>query len=275
MKYTAKDVSRIFNINRETLRYYENMNLIFPEVDEQNGYRYYDDWDLNYIGECKRYRSLGFNIREIKEIFQKDDMADFVQKVETKQQFYLEQQKFYQMLAEKNAQYIEILKSIPKHLNSCSVIEMEERYFIPSRKNFDYSCSFEKHSIIHQLMDYFAFIEATVLVKKRDYEEKNESFMWGFSITKDLAETFQLSIDKMVFLKKRQVVYTIIDAGERWNFKYSLFDYMFDYMKDNHLKMDGNIYGNLLTRVTQQKSLHRYIEVYCPVCSIMQNTERA
>lgn len=35
MKYTAKDVSKIMNINRETLRYYEKLDLLSPEIDEK------------------------------------------------------------------------------------------------------------------------------------------------------------------------------------------------------------------------------------------------
>ena len=47
MKYTAKDVCRMLNITRETLRYYEKVGIIHPEIDPVNKYRYYDDWDIN------------------------------------------------------------------------------------------------------------------------------------------------------------------------------------------------------------------------------------
>lgn len=36
MKYTAKDVCKIYHVNRETLRYYERIGLIRPEIDESN-----------------------------------------------------------------------------------------------------------------------------------------------------------------------------------------------------------------------------------------------
>lgn len=141
MKYTAKDVSKIMNINRETLRYYEKLDLLSPEIDEKNGYRYYDDWDLNYIGECKHFRSLGFNIQEIKEIFQNDNLRDFTEKMEEKQQTYLNQLKFYEMLVKKNASDIEKLKNISTSLSFCQITETNQRYFVPNRKNFDFSCS--------------------------------------------------------------------------------------------------------------------------------------
>ena len=65
MKYTAKDVCRMLNITRETLRYYEKVGIIHPEIDPVNKYRYYDDWDINYIYECKKYQSLGFSVKEV------------------------------------------------------------------------------------------------------------------------------------------------------------------------------------------------------------------
>ena len=49
MRYTQKDVCRAFDIKRDTLRHYERLGIIEPEVDPSNGYRYYDDWQINLL----------------------------------------------------------------------------------------------------------------------------------------------------------------------------------------------------------------------------------
>lgn len=45
MKYTIGQLSRQIGIGREAIRYYENLGLIVPKRDEENGYRYYHDID--------------------------------------------------------------------------------------------------------------------------------------------------------------------------------------------------------------------------------------
>lgn len=267
MKYTAKDVSKIMNINRETLRYYEKLDLLSPEIDEKNGYRYYDDWDLNYIGECKHFRSLGFNIQEIKEIFQNDNLRDFTEKMEEKQQTYLNQLKFYEMLVKKNASDIEKLKNISTSLSFCQITETNQRYFVPNRKNFDFSCSFEKQSVLNEMMDFYPFIDATIYITRNEYEDKKETFSWGFSITAELAKAFSISTDSMTSLPAHKAIHCVVDAGERGNLNYTLFAPITAYMEEKNLQISGDIYGNLLARVNEEDGLHRYIEIYFPISS--------
>ena len=41
-KYKIGDVSRLFDIPAQTLRYYEEQGILHPEKSENSGYRYYD-----------------------------------------------------------------------------------------------------------------------------------------------------------------------------------------------------------------------------------------
>ena len=60
MKYTQKDICRLLNIKRETLRHYEKEGIITPEVNADNQYRFYDDYQMYLIAECKRYHAQPF-----------------------------------------------------------------------------------------------------------------------------------------------------------------------------------------------------------------------
>ncbi|MBR3328096.1 MAG: MerR family transcriptional regulator [Atopobiaceae bacterium] len=55
MRYTQKNLCRAFDIKRDTLHHYERLGIIHPQIDAGNGYRYYDDWQINLLWECKRY----------------------------------------------------------------------------------------------------------------------------------------------------------------------------------------------------------------------------
>lgn len=265
MKYTSKDVCKIYNINKETLRYYEKIGLIHPKVDKQNNYRYYDDWDFNAIGECRKMRSLEISIKDTREIINNYELYDFIKKIEEKQKDYENQILYYKRLSDWNSEYIEQVKSISDNLNKCKIIEVEESYYIPYRKNFEYI--FEKEIVMTMecIMENYAFFQAAFYILKEDYESNNEIVFWGHSIKRKFSEYLNLELPVKISFPKQKVIYSIIDAGERWNFNYHLFDYMKDYIRKKGYHQNGPIYGNILIRIHNNDKYCRYIEVFIPI----------
>ncbi len=58
------------SINPETIRYYENINLIEPSIDPRNGYRYYDEILVSRLELILRFKTLGFSLKEIGAFFE-------------------------------------------------------------------------------------------------------------------------------------------------------------------------------------------------------------
>jgi DNA-binding transcriptional MerR regulator len=67
-KYTRKDLAELFNIGKETLRYYENINLIPNPIRNESGYRVYSEDDLLRINFIVRMKNYGFSLREISDL---------------------------------------------------------------------------------------------------------------------------------------------------------------------------------------------------------------
>ena len=60
MRYTISEMASLLGVTTHTLRYYEKMGLIHPEVNEDTGYRYYTVTDtrrFNCAGNCGRQSS--------------------------------------------------------------------------------------------------------------------------------------------------------------------------------------------------------------------------
>src|SRR5690606_20615170 len=63
--YTIGEISKIYDIGRDSLRYYEEIGILNPSRDK-NGYRLYkmqDIWKLNVIKDLK---NLDFTMKQIK-----------------------------------------------------------------------------------------------------------------------------------------------------------------------------------------------------------------
>ncbi|MDI1650459.1 MerR family transcriptional regulator [Staphylococcus aureus] len=63
------EVVALMNISQDTLRYYEKVGVIPPVNRDENGYRIYNDSDLNWIYLVKNLRNAGVSIESLIEFF--------------------------------------------------------------------------------------------------------------------------------------------------------------------------------------------------------------
>lgn len=74
MKMQIKKFSELTGVSVRTLHYYDEIELLKPEfVDEQNGYRFYGQENLEKMEEILFYRELDFSLKEIAEILSSPD----------------------------------------------------------------------------------------------------------------------------------------------------------------------------------------------------------
>lgn len=267
MKYTAKKLSEFFNINRETLRHYENMGLIHPEIDMKNHYRYYGDWDVETIAECRKYRSLGFSIKEIKEIKEIDSLPAYTSIIEEKQKEYEKQAIYLEKLAIKNNANLEMLHSINNIDKQFKTEVLDDIYFSPA---FDDVNDFENNenkytNFANILLDEFAFSDFSIIIKMEDFILKKDVFIGGTSFIHDWIQFFNISSDLMIHVKKKKTITTIITTSDDLTFNYESFNDILKYIKDKSLKINGDIFATQIARINKMGSKTRYFKVWIPI----------
>ena len=63
------DFANMFGVSIKTVRFYEEKNLLKPAyVDIYTGYRYFDEKNIDEMSKVLVYKSLGFELSEIKEL---------------------------------------------------------------------------------------------------------------------------------------------------------------------------------------------------------------
>ncbi|MGX7351782.1 MerR family transcriptional regulator [Enterococcus canis] len=63
MKITA--VSKKYAISTDTLRYYERVGIIPPVTRDENGYRDFSEYDLNWVYFAKAMRNAGVSVEAL------------------------------------------------------------------------------------------------------------------------------------------------------------------------------------------------------------------
>lgn len=125
--FTISQLARETNVSIETIRYYERMKLINPPRRSNNGYRHYNDHDINQLHFIRNTQILGFSLKEIKQfLLIKPNDKNFCSTVKTISQNKLEniQQKISQLqnIEAKLKNYIKSCQNNP-HQQQCPMFD--------------------------------------------------------------------------------------------------------------------------------------------------------
>lgn len=267
MKYKVGEVSKILDIPVDTLRYLEKRDIVHPDKDDNN-YRYYDAWDINFLIEYKKFRSYDFSSAQVEEILYVDDLCRFKSRFIDKQQEIEEKIKYYTMLKKKNQEYLEALENIDDLMNSFKIDEIPELYYFTHRYNYQYETKDKFGGIFEEWMEHMPFVEPLVVMTHDSIINRREEnkYKWGFSIGKEYADAFDISLtNRIVHVEKAPCVHTVVCAGERGTFSIKLLEGALEFMKVNNYRLCGDVVGRLLARVHEKTGYCRYIEIWLPI----------
>lgn len=274
MKYRIGDVSRILNIPVETIRYYEKKGVIKPFKDEENNYRYYEISDMNLLLDYKKYRAMEFSMDEISNIMEKDSLNSFIKKIEERQDIIEKKLKFYQLLKVKNKNFEKVLLNIKKNLLKCTIEKFPNIYYLALRNKKEYFLNKEINKIFSNWIENYPFIEHSIRIKasytsdfSNDSIDVNEiDYNWGLGIKESWFNSLDITLSNEVeYISFHNAIYTIIEIKEQKEFTLELLKHAFIFMKENNLKIDGDIIGNLLAKTHEINGYSRFIEFWIPI----------
>lgn len=142
--FTIGEVSKLFNINIKTLRYYDEINLFKPIfIDENNSYRYYSTEQFEQLNTIMYLRALGMSLSTISFHLNKRSVDNIME--------LLEQQK------EVTRKKIKELKNIER--------KIENRL-----NQINYSRQYDKLGVIQEV----EFSERTILLLKQKIKSNKD-----------------------------------------------------------------------------------------------------
>ncbi len=268
MKYKTSDVSKILDIPIDTLRFLESKSIVKPEKNNDNNYREYEAWDINFLTEYKKFKGFEFSLHEIAEIMHQDDLECFVKRMDEKQDYYAGKQKYYTYLARRNNELRMKLKTISECIGNFRITQCPDMYYFLHRFNEQYETKDKFDGIFEKWLEYFPFIQAAVIMKQESIENRknNNDHFWGFLIEKEYLEAFQLPLsDKVKHITSTSCLSTVICAGEKGSFSLYLLEKALEFIDKNGYELVGDVIGNLLARTHETKGYSRYIEVWIPI----------
>jgi len=177
--YTIGDVSKICNISKKALRFYDKIGLISPDkVSDDTNYRFYTRNTLLCVPIIKYYKQMGFKLDEMTELLEGNSYVmfekNFRRKIEELKDLekhiyekYVSVKDWYELIVE--AELV-----IDNGVNEVSVKYVDASDYIFLEQDFDYNYM---ESIIN--IDFTNYIESIhnaitgpVMINFHSYEER-------------------------------------------------------------------------------------------------------
>ena len=254
-------VASLLDISQDTLRYFDKEKIVSPKK-AKNGYRYYDDWDINFLIEYKRYRSFELNMEESRQVLYEDSLDDLVARMAENTQRIEREIRRTQMLLEYNQRYTRALQEIPEKISRWQITNMVGIDYFPMRYNNTYLSKPEINELFGAWITRFPFVAPILSVD----ETSGSDYQCGLSMPHAYKGEFHLPVNHLVqTIAKTAAVNTVIVAGDRNTFSTRLLEPTYRYIAEQGLRIVGPAIGYYLARVHEKKGYTRYIDVYIPV----------
>ena len=129
MKLQISEIAKLTGVSIRTLHYYDKIKLLEPAfVDEQNGYRFYDERSLERMQEILFYRELDFPLKEIKKILSSPEYD--------KEKALSEQKKLLLLKKQRLERLINVIDNAEKGVNIMDFKAFDNSEYEKTRKMF-------------------------------------------------------------------------------------------------------------------------------------------
>ena len=141
--YKINEISKLYNIGQDSLRYYEELGILHPMRDKNN-YRQYTTSDIHRLNVIRDLRNLGFSMKSIQDYLENRTIANSLSFMEEEERIINQKiQELYQLK-------VDILHR-KASLKACQQLPMEaiELMRLPQRK-----CVALKTDAVHDDVEY-------------------------------------------------------------------------------------------------------------------------
>lgn len=144
MKFSIGQVSKLYDISKDTLRHYDKIGILKPCINKSNGYRYYSIKHLDQLDLILSNKDLGISLADIKSTMESDDLNEY-KNLMIKQEFLIKQK-------------IEALKRLERKVSDRQksldyIINYENEYKFENIKPINVDCKLYGLENIKDLLD--------------------------------------------------------------------------------------------------------------------------
>lgn len=268
MKYAIGEFSSMLGVTPETLRLYEKYNILNPEKNQSNRYRYYHDLDARKLLMSRWYRGIGLTVQETADLVKDADLQKSLFKIGDIEN-NLEKEIRYKTLKLKRIMEIrKELNMIDYHLNQCFTIETQGIFRIKQTVCNDLLKNRTLEKITSQWMNYLPYTFFSFKIPEKTWLNAPllDDYSWGLAISEEHAKVIgpiELN-DQIEYLKPQTCVSAVILSDQHHLLSKEHLMLIMEYMEKNHFQIAGDITGQLLVNDKSSSGENSYLKLLVP-----------
>ena len=253
--YSTKDMCRIFGVGRETLRHYENIGLLSPYINPENGYRVYSYWDVGTMIDILKYRSVGLPLKDTKKAIFDMDYPEIVESIKKQNVVYHDMIKHYEMLDRKTAQDIKYLSLVDEGFGTLKEIDLLDLVFI----KYIFPETEDEEKLFQKIYENFEFFATSWIISDTTSDSPIKGL--GFSTEREFAE--YLNICNGIEIGTGKAVGTLLDMQGHEPINGCMFEEFNGKVTEKYKNASEETYAILLSRFyDKEKVHHQYVFAY-------------
>ena len=262
--YTIGQVAKFLGVSRDTLKFYEEKELVKPKQNMENGYRSYNRFDIYDIATVNFYREMDIEIKKIQELRKSKSVEGIKSLLEEKEQEVIEEIEYKKLVLKKLQIIKEDCEKIDQFSGTYTIREMKPLVIKGEIEHID---SYDEYETLKENM--VSLKSAVTLTSLRRVIRFNDEGIFEEKVV--IVKRAEDAPNEMEgeILSHPKCMYTIIEDG-RWstggkNIDQNVEANVRKAALENGYELLGLVYINQLL-TTYEDGLERvFLEMYVPI----------
>lgn len=207
--YTIGELSQAAQVTVKTIRYYQELGILSPvKIDDETGYRYYDNSSYDRISSILTLKKLGFSLKEIQNILQdcsedeelkvyiKSKIDSIKEKVKDLRKMETQLSSFISQIRDASLEYGEAVEEVMVDMPWIAAVKVEGYYDMIGNG----------YKTLYKKLGKYIKGSPLAFYYDMEYKEADANFKAAFEVKKDIKKqgVESISLEK---IKAAKVVY--------------------------------------------------------------------
>ncbi len=279
----------MFGISSQALRDYAKWNIVIPERNNENNYRYYSELEVAHLIKARYLKAMGFSLAEVLEQnlgYEPDPenlkdnyflslkslaLNEWLDRIERRKKALTEEIRRIERVYQKVQEYGKQIENTYKYYEEFVIETSPGFLFLEySDEENEMICEKEELDEFRKWVDAFPHSQYAFLCKKQAVVEDNTSdgngFLRGLCVKEQDAELLNLSQSKRIrYLPPGKCIHAVVGLDFRLHSSARLLKNVADFAHTNNLTITGDAIGIWIAHFKEEKGIWKYYEVWIPV----------
>lgn len=261
--YTVGQVANFLGVTRDTLKYYEEKELVKPNYDS-NGYRKYNQFDIHDVITTNFYRGLDIEIKRIQKIRQSNSIEDIENVLEEKEAKIMEELEYKKLLLKQIKSVKKDCYKVKEYLGKFTIKEMKPIEVIGEMSDYT---AYDEYEILRSDSDRLKKVVTLTDVRRVIYFDEEGINKEKFIVVSEIDDSNNNPQGEV--LAHPKCLYTVIEngraVGDGKSIEHEVGESLLKVATKNGHELVGIAYINILL-TTYEDDLERvFVEMYVPI----------